>query len=98
MQNLMLFFLLIIATRMVAQDPTANYPAYTGNDLGLTYTANGSTFKIWAPTASAVRINLYKTDIGGELYRTAMLEKTLNGVWQITINENIKDQIGRAHV
>ena len=92
MQNLMLFFLLIIATRMVAQDPTANYPAYTGNDLGLTYTANGSTFKIWAPTASAVRINLYKTDIGGELYRTAMLEKTLNGVWQITINENIKDQ------
>lgn len=92
MQNAILFLLLIVASRIVAQDPTANYPVYTGNDLGLTYSAQGSTFKIWAPTASAVRINLYKTDIGGELYRTAILEKKLNGVWQITINENIKDQ------
>ena len=92
MQNFLLFILLIIATQIAAQDPTANYPIYTGNDLGLTYTAKGSTFKIWAPTASAVRINLYKSDMGGDLYRTAALEKTLNGVWQITINENIKDQ------
>ena len=92
MQHFLLFFLLIIATRVVAQDSTAHYPVYIGNDLGLTYTANGSTFKIWAPTASAVRINLYKTDLGGDSYRTAALEKTKNGVWFITIKENIKDQ------
>ncbi len=92
MQHFLLFFLLIIATRVVAQNPTAHYPVYMGDDLGLMNTANGSTFKIWAPTASAVRINLYKTDLGGDSYRTALLHKKTNGVWQITIGENIKDQ------
>lgn len=92
MQNIYLFVLLLFATRIVAQDPTAHYPVYTGDDLGLTYTANASTFKIWSPSASAVRINLYKTDLGGESYRTAALEKSKNGVWFITIKENVKDQ------
>jgi len=91
MKNHLLFFLLIIATRIVAQYPTANYPVYGGNDLGLTYTPKASTFKIWAPTASAVRINFYKSDSGGNSYRTAALEKKLNGIWQITVAENIKD-------
>jgi len=88
----MLFLLLILSVRVVAQDPTANYPVYSGNDLGLIYTAQASTFKIWAPTASAVRINFYKSDLGGESYRTAALQKNLNGIWQTTITENIKDQ------
>lgn len=88
----MLFVLLILSVRLVAQDPTANYPVYSGNDLGLTYKAQASTFKIWAPTASAVRINFYKSDLGVESYRTAALQKKLNGIWQTTIAENIKDQ------
>jgi hypothetical protein len=31
---------------------TSNY--YTGNDLGLTYSPEKSTFKLWAPTAKLV--------------------------------------------
>ncbi|HQS25356.1 MAG TPA: type I pullulanase [Sediminibacterium sp.] len=92
MQNILLFFLLIIATQVVAQDPTANYPIYNGNDLGLTYTPKASTFKIWAPTAVAARINFYKTDLGGVCDRTANMQKAANGVWEITIEHNIKNQ------
>lgn len=92
MQNILLFFLLIIATRIVAQDPTANYPIYNGNDLGLTYTPKASTFKIWAPTATAARINLYQTDLGGVCDRTANMQKAANGVWEITIEHNIKNK------
>ncbi|WP_439506181.1 type I pullulanase [Sediminibacterium sp.] len=92
MQNLILFFLLIIATNLVAQENTANYPIYKGNDLGLNYTPKQSTFKIWAPTASAARINFYKTDIGGESNRTVQMEKAANGVWALTMLENLKGQ------
>ncbi|MEO0066235.1 MAG: type pullulanase [Bacteroidota bacterium] len=88
----MLFLLLMLSFQLVAQDPSANYPIYNGNDLGLTYTAQASTFKIWSPTASAVRIHFYKADLGGDSYRTATLQKNLNGIWQTTITENIKDQ------
>jgi len=92
MQNILLFFLLIIATRIVAQDPTTNYPIYNGNDLGLTYTPKASTFKIWAPTATAARINLYQTDLGGVSDHTANMQKASNGVWVITIPVDLKNQ------
>jgi len=92
MQNILLFFLFIVATRIVAQDSTANYPIYNGNDLGLTYTTKAATFKIWAPTATAARINFYKTDLGGVSDRTANMQKASNGVWVITIPEDLKNQ------
>lgn len=92
MQNILLFFLLIIATYTVAQDRTANYPVYNGNDLGLTYSPKASKFKIWAPTADAARINLYASDLGGVCDRTAYMQKANNGVWEINIEHNIKNQ------
>lgn len=91
-QNVFLFFLLINVTNLVAQDHTAKYPVYKGNDLGLTYTPKQSTFKIWSPTAVAARINFYKTDLGGVSDRTVQMEKVANGVWTITIPQNLKDQ------
>jgi len=36
---------------------SSNY--YKGNDLGLTYTPEKSIFKLWAPTAKLVTLNLY---------------------------------------
>ena len=36
---------------------------YDGNDLGVTYTPNSTTFKVWAPTASIVRLMIYKSGI-----------------------------------
>jgi len=91
-QNVFLFFLLINVTNLVAQDHTAKYSVYKGNDLGLTYTPKQSTFKIWSPTAVAARINFYKTDLGGVSDRTVQMEKAANGVWTITIPQNVKDQ------
>lgn len=35
--------------------------AYDGDDLGCTYTKDATTFKVWAPTASVVKVNLYAT-------------------------------------
>ena len=35
---------------------------YTGNDLGVTYTPEKTTLRVWAPTAMDMQVNLYKTD------------------------------------
>ena len=68
--------------------------AYDGNDLGCTYTKNATTFKVWAPTASAVKVNLYATgsdlEEGNAKIGTYDLRKDMNGYkwtgcWTLTL-------------
>lgn len=40
--------------------------AYSGNDLGAVYTPQGTTFKVWSPTASEIKLNLYNTGSDSE--------------------------------
>ncbi|HRX95175.1 MAG TPA: hypothetical protein P5158_13695, partial [Chitinophagaceae bacterium] len=45
-----------------AQWPDFNkYPEYAGNDLGLTYTAQESVFKIWSPPADKAELLYYNS-------------------------------------
>lgn len=66
------------------------YPFYKGDDLGLTYTPQKSTFKIWVPTAEAVKLNLYAAGEGGTPIKTENLEYDGKGVWAIAIQEDLK--------
>lgn len=56
---------------------------YTGNDLGAAWTPEKTTFRVWAPTAEAVTLNLYaagdatKEDLTEQLAMTA----DVNGTW-----------------
>ena len=56
---------------------------YTGNDLGATWTAEKTTFKVWAPTATAVKVNLYETGDPSAMDLMDQLEMTadINGTW-----------------
>jgi len=70
--------------------------AYSGDDLGAVYTPQGTTFKVWSPTASEVRLNLYKTGSDSEdgaerLASSVMTYNESNGVWSITVNGDIKN-------
>ena len=44
------------------------YYTYNGTDLGVTYTPEKSTFKVWAPTAGLVKLNIYSngTSLGDD--------------------------------
>lgn len=66
------------------------YPVYYGDDLGLTYTPQQSTFKIWSPTADAARIIFYASPLGNDQLERILLSKSENGTWAITINKNLK--------
>ncbi len=56
---------------------------YDGDDLGAVWTAEKTTFKVWAPTADAVRVNLYETGTEGTDDLTESIEMTAQaqGVW-----------------
>lgn len=72
----------------------ASYPVYTGRDLGLTYSAARSSFRIWAPTAEKVQLRLYAEGIGGEPLQEKEMKKDKDGTWSITLTG---DQQGRFY-
>jgi pullulanase len=78
------FILLLIPMFANAQD----YPTYNGNDLGLTYTPQSSTFKVWSPIAQKVTLRFYKEGVPSkkdkDLLETVDMVKGDNGVWSYT--------------
>lgn len=69
-----------------------NY-TYTGNDLGATYTASATTFKLWAPSAESVNVKLYAEGLQGDntFIKDVAMEKGANGTWSVTVNEDLKN-------
>lgn len=65
------------------------YPVYDGSDLGVTYTNKSTTFKLWAPTATAVVLRLYDAGYGGQAVEEINLKKTRNGVWHTKLTQDI---------
>ena len=56
---------------------------YTGDDLGATWTPEKTTFKVWAPTAVSVRVNLYESGTEGtdDLIESIEMTAQEQGVW-----------------
>ena len=56
---------------------------YTGNDLGATWTKDKTTFRLWAPTATAVKVNLYQAGTHGvdDLIEQVEMTADVNGTW-----------------
>lgn len=54
---------------------------YDGDDLGATYTKEKTGFKVWAPTASEVSLNLYEQGDGDNLIETVPMTLGDKGVW-----------------
>lgn len=66
-----------------------SYNTYSGNDLGANYSADSTTFKVWAPSASKVQVKLYNTgsdsEAGAGVIGTYDMKKdSSNGVWSVT--------------
>lgn len=56
---------------------------YNGDDLGFTYTSSKTSFRVWAPTASAVKVNLYESGTAGtdDLIEAIDMTADVNGTW-----------------
>lgn len=64
-----------------------NRYTYDRQDLGATYTEEKTIFKVWAPTAERVTVNLYTTgsdaQAGAALLEKLEMSKAEKGIWQL---------------
>ena len=60
---------------------------YQGDDLGAVWSPASTTFRLWAPTASYVAVNIYEsgTPDAGNLKQYAKMEKDVKGTWTVTV-------------
>lgn len=82
------------ATDYKAYAANLDKSAYSGNDLGASYSKKATTFKVWSPNAASVRVNIFEHgsdnegDAGSIMSRAMSLDKT-TGVWSVTINGDL---------
>lgn len=82
------------ATDYQAYAANLDKSAYSGNDLGASYSKKATTFKVWSPNAASVRVNIFEHgsdnegDAGSIMSRAMTLDKT-TGVWSVTINGDL---------
>ncbi len=57
---------------------------YDGKDLGATVSGDSTVFKLWAPTAQKVVLNLFSAGNGVDAYKQVELTRGEKGVWSHT--------------
>ena len=67
-----------------------DYPVYEGSDLELTYTPQASKFRVWAPTASNVKLLIYDNGNEGGASQTLDMDRSEKGTWTLKIDDNLK--------
>ncbi|RSK28222.1 type I pullulanase [Bacillus sp. HMF5848] len=60
---------------------------YDGNDLGVTYTHTDTTFKVWAPTASSVKIKIRRPH--HEYFEQISMFQGEKGVWTACVQGDL---------
>ncbi len=66
---------------------------YTGSDLGAAWSETGTTFRVWAPTADKVQVQLYATgsdeEEGSAKLATHTMTRDVNGTWIATVEGDL---------
>ena len=64
---------------------------YEGSDLGATWSAESTSVRLWAPTASAVSVNLYTSGTEGtdDLIESIEMTPDVNGTWIVTVEGDL---------
>ncbi len=64
---------------------------YTGSDLGANWSEERTTFKVWAPTATWVKVRLYEsgTPENDDLLEELEMTPSANGTWMISKEGNL---------
>ena len=74
------------------QELTDGYPVYHGDDLGVHYSPEKTTFRVWAPSAEAIIVRIYDQGHEGNVLETLQMEKDINGTWLLEMEGDWKDR------
>lgn len=61
---------------------------YDGNDLGVKVESNDTSFKLWAPTATQVKLKLRPQD--GSYAEIVKMKREDRGIWSIVVNRDLE--------
>ncbi|NRB62988.1 MAG: type I pullulanase [Saprospiraceae bacterium] len=87
--GVLLFLVTACQTPAMLYQSFAEYPIYTGDDLGLTYSPNESQFRVWSPSAEAVQLHIYDHDLDGKPIRTVALDPSESGTWYVKLKGDL---------
>lgn len=62
---------------------------YTGDDLGAVYAPSETRFRLWAPTAGAVTLNLFPTGNDSAATKTVTMTADVNGTWTAKVSGDL---------
>ena len=84
--------IIVTAYKLYEDQYFKQYYNYSGNDLGCTWTPTQTTFKLWAPTAGAVVLNVYNKGTpksvmsdGSNIKKSYFMTMQPGGVWEKTL-------------
>ena len=67
---------------------------YDGDDLGATYTKAATTFRVWAPTASDVKLATFASATSASAEATEIqMTKDVKGTWVVTVDGDLAGTI-----
>ena len=67
-----------------------DYPLYEGTDLGATYYATHTKFRVWSPAAQAVRLNIYEHGLNGKPLAVYDMNRSEKGTWTYSVKQDLK--------
>ncbi|MCX6228950.1 MAG: type I pullulanase [Bacteroidia bacterium] len=67
-----------------------DFPVYEGDDLGVFWSPERTTIRIWAPTAQRIFFRLYQTVLESKAVSEFQLLPDQNGTWILLIEENLE--------
>ena len=70
----------------------AEYPSFSSEWIEMVYTPQITKFMLWAPTADAVKVNIYNDGVDSEPINSINLSEGDNGQWTAEIMEDLKDK------
>lgn len=73
----------VVMPNIYSSEEFENEYTYKGTDLGATWSSEKTTFRVWAPTADSVKVNLYKsgTEETDDLIEQLDMQSDVNGTW-----------------
>ena len=74
----------VVPTAIFDSEAFAQQYHYDGDDLGAVIHGDKTTFKVWAPTASKVVLNLFEKGHEGDAYKSVDMVRGDKGVWSHT--------------
>ena len=79
----------IISIPDYSSDEFESRYTYEGDDLGATYSRNSTFFRVWAPTAKRIDLNIYDNGNGGTAENVVEMTADVKGTWVATVQGDL---------